>query len=108
MGAASDLFADSADHLVHPADFLRALRDWNARLEALWPISIARNDRLGRYDQARAGDNALVDRLADTEVRVTRAFGSEVALRREAGHQSPFGMNHGACRPHRQRFVQHL
>ena len=65
---AGDLVADRADGLVDPGDFLRALRNRNAGLEALGPVGAARDDRLGRDEQARAGDDALVDRLLEADV----------------------------------------
>ena len=85
VGAGRDLVAHGADGLVDAGDFLRALRDGDARLEALGAVGAARDDRLGRDQQARAGDDALVDRLLQPDVGEARAFGAEVALGGEAG-----------------------
>src|SRR5437764_841643 len=47
VGAGRNLVAHRSDGLIGPRDLLRALRNGNARFEALWPVSAARDDRLG-------------------------------------------------------------
>ncbi len=64
VGAAGDLVADGADRLVDAGDFLRALGDDEAGLIALGAVGAARDDGLGRDQQARTRHDALVDRLA--------------------------------------------
>ena len=44
--ARGDLVANRADGLIGPGDLLRALGHHDSRLEALWPIGAARDDRL--------------------------------------------------------------
>ena len=108
VGAGRDLVADGADGFVDTRNFLRALRDGNAGLEALGSVSAARDDRLGRNQQARTGDDALVDRLLETDVGEARAFGAEVALGGEAGIERALGLDDGAGGAQRERLVQHL
>ena len=106
--AAGDLVADRADDLVDAGDFLRALRDRDAGLEALGPIGAAGDDGLGRHQQARAGDDALVDRLLEADVGEARALGAEIALGGEAGDQRASALDDGARGAQRERLVKHL
>ena len=108
VGAGGDLVARRPGHLVGAADFLGALRDVHARLEALGAVGAARDVRLGRDEQARAGDDALVDRLLEPDVGIARALGAEVALGGEAGLERLVGVDHGAGGAQRERLVQHL
>ena len=105
---AGDLVAHRADGLVDPGDFLRALGHGDAGLEALGAVGAARDDRPGRDQQARAGDDALVDRLLEADVGEAGAFGAEVALGGEAGIERPLGLDDRAGGAQRERLVQHL
>ena len=80
----------------------------SARLEALGAVGAARDDRLGGDEQARAGDDALVDRLLQADVGEARALGAEVALGGEAGIERALGLDDGAGGAQRERLVQHL
>ena len=80
----------------------------NAGLEALGAVGAAGDDRLGRDEQARAGDDALVDRLLEPDVGEARALGAEVALGGEAGLERSLGLDDGAGGAQRERLVQHL
>ena len=82
--------------------------DRNAGFEALGPVGSARDDRLGRDEQARAGDDALIDRLLEADVGEARAFGAEVALGGEAGFEGAFGLDHGAGGAKGERLMQDL
>ena len=88
VAPAGDLVADGADGLVDAGDFLRALRDGNAGLEALGTVGAAGDDCFGRDEQARAGDDTLVDGLLEPDIGEARPFGAEVAFGSEAGFES--------------------
>jgi hypothetical protein len=105
---AGDLVADRADHLLDSRDFLSTLRDGKAGLEALRPVGATGDDGLGRDQHAGPRDDPLIDCLLEPDVGEARAFGSEVALGREARLQGPFGMHDGAGGADRQRLVKHL
>ncbi len=106
--SAADLLADSANDLVDSADFLRALRNGNAGFEASRAVGVAGDDRFGRDEQARAGDDVLVDRLAKSDIGVAGTLGSKVALGREARGKRPPRVDYGSRGAERQRLVQDL
>jgi hypothetical protein len=106
--AGRDLVARRTRHLVGAADLFRALRDGDAGFEPLRPVCAARDIGLGRNEQARAGDDALVDRLLEPDVGIAGALGAEVALGGEAGVERALGVDHGARGPECQRLVQDL
>ena len=81
----ADLVANDA-HEFGSIGFFGAL--WNAPFEsiALGCITTGSDDR-SRCDQhARSGDDALVDCLLEFRIRIGRAFRTQVADGREAGH----------------------
>ena len=106
--ARRDLVANRADRLVDPGDFLRALRALRRPARSPWAVGAARDDRPGRDEQARAGDDALVDRLLEADVGKAGAFGAEVALGGEAGIERALGVDDRARGAQRERLVQHL
>ena len=74
----------------------------------LRPIAARRDDGARDDDHARAGDDALLDRLLEADVGVARALGAEVAHRREAGEQRVARVVRRAGDAERERLVQHL
>src|SRR4029078_322969 len=90
VGTGGDLVADSADRLVYPGDFLRALRDRDAGLETLGAVGTARDDGLGGDEQPRTRGDALVDRLLEADIGKSGALGAKIAFGRETGVKRPF------------------
>ena len=76
--------------------------------QALRAVGAAGDDRLGRDEQARAGDDALVDRLLEADVGEARALGAEIALGGEAGIERALGVDDRAGGAERERLVKHL
>jgi hypothetical protein len=97
VGAARALLAHRACHLVDAAGFLRALRqvDIGAVAARRRPIAAGGDDRAGGDEQARAGNDAVVNRLLDRHIGIQRAFGAEVAQGGESGLQGGGGVAPG-------------
>jgi hypothetical protein len=58
-----------------------------------------------RCQHAGPGNDSLIDRIPQSNVGVTSAFGAEIANRREAGHQRRTQVVHRTRRAQRQRLV---
>src|SRR5207247_4089865 len=86
VGAYPDLVAQETREAVDAVRFLRALRDVPFGDE-LRLVAAGRDDGFRRCQDARAGNEALVDRLFQLDVRVLRAFGAEISDRGEAGQE---------------------
>ena len=71
----------------------------DAGLEALGAVGAVRDDRAGGDQQARAGNDALVDRLLEADIGEAGALGAEVARGGEAGHRAwrRRGRRRGRC-----------
>ena len=106
--AVRDLAARHAHHAVEAVGFFRALRHGHFRREALRRIAAGDDHRRSGDEHARAGNDAFVDRLPQSDVRISGAFGAEVANGGDAGHQRRARVIHGARDAQRQRLAQHL
>jgi len=82
-----DLVADDAHEFVGVARLFGTLRDVEVVGEGARAVAPAADDRLGRHEHARPGDDALVDRHLHADVGVAGPFGAEVTDEGEAGHQ---------------------
>ena len=106
--ALADLVAHRAHQVVPAVGRLGAEDRLEAWIEALGAVAAGGDDRPGRHLEARAGDDALVDRLLEADVRVAGALGAQVPLGGEPGEQGLARMDRGAGRAERQRLLEHL
>ena len=110
VGAAGGLLAHRAHRFVRAADFLRAAGQVEIGTEAArtGAVAGAGDDGTGGDIQARAGNQAFVDRALDRDVGVAGAFGAQVAQRGEAGQQRVARVRGGFQRAVVLRLLQHL
>jgi len=88
--------------------FFGALRHVPFRRVTFRAVTSGRDDRPRRDKQPRPGNDCLLHRLLQTNVRVTRAFGAKIAQRRKAGEQRAAQMIRRARDAQAQRFARHL
>src|SRR5690349_17566293 len=93
VGTAGNLIPYGSYGFVDARDLLGALRYGNPGLKSFWAVGTAGDNCLGSDQEAGSGYDALVDGLLKARVGKSRAFGAEVALRGETGHQRPFGLD---------------
>src|SRR5439155_18610649 len=82
--AVIQLLARRLARLDGAIDQLRPLRHLELGRIPFQHVATARRDRARRYEHARARNVALVDRLLDADVAISRALGFDIANRREA------------------------
>ncbi len=87
VGAVADLVAHYAGQAVDAVGLFRALRHAPFEREALGSVAAGGDDGARGGEHARAGNDALLDRLLQFDIGVARAFGAQVADGGEAGHQ---------------------
>ena len=99
VGAVPGLLAHGANHLGDAARLLRALRraaQSGAQPARRRTVAGGGHDGARRHEQARAGDQALLDGALQRDVGVPRALGAQVAQRGEAGQQRGARLHAGA------------
>src|SRR6185295_371004 len=106
VGAVSDLIAHHARETIDAVSFFRTLRHAPLRRITLWSITARRDDRARDDEHSRAGNDPLFDCLFQTNVRVARAFGAEIANRGEAGHERVTQVVRGPRGAQGQRLVR--
>src|SRR5436190_4745194 len=102
VGPARDLVANRTDSFFDTGDFLRALRNGQARFKALWAVSASSDDGLCSDQQARPRHNALVNRALQSGIGEVGTLGSEIPLRSKARLERLFGADDRARRTKRQ------
>src|SRR5215471_3162918 len=108
IGAEADLLAHGFAGVVRAVDYLHAMRHWN--------LGSITQERIGpghvhgsRGDlHARAGNNAVVDGFLEIDVRVSCAFGLQIANGCEAVVKSATNRARRHDRPIRHRLLQEL
>jgi hypothetical protein len=108
IGAVPDLVANHADQAIHAIGLFGALRDAPLERKTLGRVTTGGDDGAGGSENSRPGNDALVDGLLEFHIRVTGAFGSEIAHGSESGEQGGIEMVHGARHAQRQAFMRHL
>ncbi len=108
VGAGGDLLAHGLAHLDGTVHHLRPLRDLPARIEAGRTVGAGGDQRARGGEDARPGDHAGGDRVAQGDVREARPLGAEVAHGSEARLQGGLRRHHAADRPQLERLFQDL
>src|SRR5262249_4217768 len=96
VGAVADLVADHAAQRLDAVGLLGALRNREAGSEAPGSVAASGDDGARDDEQARAGDDVLVDGLLQADVGVAGSLRAEVAESGEAGQQTVASMVGGA------------
>src|SRR6202049_2909726 len=91
-----------------PIDQLRAFWHLDFGRIPLEVVAASRGDRTRRYEHARAGNVAFIDRLLDADVAVSRALGLDVTNRSEALFQRTSGGHDCARSPVGRRKLEQL
>ncbi len=106
LRAAADLVARDASQLLDAARLLGALG--HRELEPARAVAAGGDDRARHGHDPRSGHDAAGNRPRDPHVVVSRAFGAQVADRREARLQRAARMDHRSRDPLGARLRQHL
>src|SRR2546427_3902857 len=84
--APPDLIAHNANQAV-AIRFFGPLRHAPLGRITLWAVASCRDDRPRHNQHSRTWNDALLDGLLQTDIRISCALGSEIANRRVAGHE---------------------
>jgi len=103
-----NLVAHRTHQAIDAVGFLDTLRHAPLQREALRRIAPRDPNRLCRRQNPRARNDALLNRLLQLHIGIARAFRTQVAHRREPGHQSRATVVYRTRRTQPQALMRHL